>query len=512
MWSKSATHRPLFWLGGVFSLGIILLGEELSFWPFLAGGQIVFSLACAITFSCSRRVAVMFLLLAVFCAGGLWLRQSRVLAPEHISTALGQSKESSIVRGTVSSYVKPAGAGMIPRSTFTLQVHSVCRQEQCRNASGVLLVNVFAPVTFSFGDEIVLQGRLHRPGIFGQNSGRSFRDILRDKGIEVCLSVRKKDKALVMQRASLWSVSVLSQKMRGYAARIYERFLPPQEAGLIKAFMLGMRENIPVHVYRLFRDTGTAHIVAISGMNITLLVSIFVMLLGAFRVGRRASFVLSLLLAWFYAFMVGGEPPVVRAAWMSTIFLLAFVIEREQDMLNTVGFALLAMALADPRQLFDVGFQLSFVCVLSIVLMAPMFLFPWVGAEGGRPAWRWLREGLIVSLSAWAGSAGIGAYVFGNITPVGLLANLPVVPLATLVTALATAVVIAGSIFSPLGIVLGVSLQVSLNLLVAAAWLFSLLPGGIWVLPQISGGMVCWYYILLTAGLLFVRYRYPATS
>jgi competence protein ComEC len=252
--------------------------------------------------------------------------------------------------------------------------------------------------------------------------------------------------------------------------------------------------------------------VAISGLNITLLVSIFVMLLGALRVGRRASFVLSLLLAWFYAFMVGGEPPVVRAAWMSTVFLLAFVIERDQDMLNTVGFALLAMALADPRQLFDVGFQLSFICVLSIVLVSPMFLLPWVGTEGGSSLLRWLREGLIVSLAAWAGSAGITAYVFGNLTPVGLLANLPVVPLATLVTALGVGVVMTGSLFSPLGELVAGSLHIALNLLVAAAWFFSLVPGGVWALPQVSTGIVCGYYILFVAGLCFVRNRYVSTN
>lgn len=512
MRSVSFTHRPLFWLGVAFGAGIIVLGGRPAFWPLLVGGLAVSSLVSAGVFFRLRFLSIVSLLLAVFCAGGLWYRQVSVFTPDHVSIWLERGKEACTLRGIVLSYVKEGSSGSVPRSTFTLQAQAVCRQGECRSAAGMVLVNIFVPVDFSVGDEVVLRGKLHRPGVFGSSARSSYQDILRNKGIEVCLSVKKADRPLLMRRASLWSLPAATQRMRLYFARIYERYLPPEEAGLMKAFMLGMRENIPAHVYRLFRDTGTAHIVAISGLNITLLVSIFVMLLGALRVGRRASFVLSLLLAWFYAFMVGGEPPVVRAAWMSTVFLLAFVIEREQDMLNTLGFALLAMALADPRQLFDVGFQLSFVCVLSIVLISPMFLLPWVGTQGDTSLLRWMTEGLIASLAAWAGSAGITAYVFGNLTPIGLLANLPVVPLATLVTALGVAVVIAGSLFVPLGALLAASLHISLNLLVAAAWFFSLVPGGVWVLPQVSSGIVCGYYILFLAGFGFIRYRYVATS
>jgi hypothetical protein len=260
MRSVTSTHRPLFWLGGAFAAGIVVLGEKPAFWPLLVGGMAVFSLASAVVFFRLRSSSIVFLLLAVFCAGGLWYRHVSILTPAHISVWLGRGKEACTVRGIVLSYVKAGSSGIIPRSTFMLQAQSVCRMGECRSAVGTVLVNLFVPVDFSSGDEVVVRGKLHRLGVFGPSARSSYRDILRNKGIEVCLSVRKADRPLLTRRASLWSLPAAAQRMRKHSARLYERYLPPEEAGLMKAFMLGMRENIPAHVYRLFRDTGTAHV------------------------------------------------------------------------------------------------------------------------------------------------------------------------------------------------------------------------------------------------------------
>jgi competence protein ComEC len=212
-----------------------------------------------------------------------------------------------------------------------------------------------------------------------------------------------------------------------------------------------------------------------------------------------------MVLIWIYTFLVGGGSSVVRAAVMSSIFLMSFVIEREQDTLNTLAAAALAILIFDPGQLFDVGFQLSFVCVMALVKGAPVLLAPLAACQWHkRPVVWFFVESLAVSIAAGLGSAGMIAYYFGMITPVGLLANIPVVPLSAAVTALGAAIFVA-ALIPPLAVCFGACINFSLNLMVFAVWLCSLVPGGTWMTRDVPVGAVWGYYVLLVIGYVFLR-------
>ena len=113
------------------------------------------------------------------------------------------------------------------------------------------------------------------------------------------------------------------------------------------------------------------HILAISGFNVGIVAYVIFLFLKIFPLGRRGHYILTILILIVYAVLTGGQPPVVRATIMAVVFLAGFILEREPESINTLSCAALFILLVNPVNLFDVGFQLSFVSVLAIIVFYP---------------------------------------------------------------------------------------------------------------------------------------------
>jgi len=491
------THRPLFWIAIAFMFGIGF-DAALHLPPAVVVGLLATGIVLATVFF-RRRWSGIFFLLAVAAMGALLVRQATALPQDHITAAsrIWRGKEVAL-KGVVTSDVDVRQAGRRTRVSFVLSSEEVCREARCRRAAGRVLVTLFTPVEVTYGDELVLRGKLHRPFEYAERGHGSYRDYLRRRGILLALTVPKANAPVVVARGRGRRIVALSLKCRRALGRVYETYLSRPEAGVMTAFMLGDRSGIPPHVRELFVRTGTAHVIAISGLNIAMLVFMMFLALSVLPIGRAAQTVFTVVLISAYAFLVGGGSPVVRSVVMSGIFLVSFLIEREQDKLNTLAAAALVILAVDPVQLFDVGFELSFVCVLSLLVGTPILLAPFEAwGWNTRPVVWFFIESLAVSLAAWLGSAGLVAYYFGMATPIGLLANIPVVPLTAIVTALGASLLIVAFVASPLAACFAICLKVALNLMVLCLWLCSLVPGGAGQTRDVTMGGIIIYYLIL---------------
>jgi len=155
--------------------------------------------------------------------------------------------------------------------------------------------------------------------------------------------------------------------------------------------------------------------------------------------------VITILSIWAFAFMVGLSPSVVRSAVMISIYALLSLGYREKMSVNTLAFTAIVMLVVNPHSLYDVGFQLSFAAVLSILVLNPLFskVIPLHVLQKHR----WLRFwwGLTtVSISAQVGTAPLVAYYFGTFSTYFLLSNYIVVPMATVVLYLTLACLATG--------------------------------------------------------------------
>ena len=209
--------------------------------------------------------------------------------------------------------------------------------------------------------------------------------------------------------------------------------LEGEQYAVVAAMTLGDKSALTKDVREVYAVTGAAHVLALSGLHLGIIYA----LLSLLVVGRRwqmLSQLVCILGIWAFAFLVGLSASVVRSAIMLTVYALLSLGHRDKMSLNTLAFTAILMLVVNPRSLFDIGFQLSFMAVASILLWLPVFRGAFSDAylmEHRLLKWVWSMAG--VSLAAQLGVAPLIAFYFGRFSTYFLLTNFIVVPAATLI-------------------------------------------------------------------------------
>lgn len=248
----------------------------------------------------------------------------------------------------------------------------------------------------------------------------------------------------------------LALTQREWVARAITWGLEPNStsAQILQAMFLGERKAATYETRESFRLSGAMHIFAVSGLHVGIFATVIWLLLNLLGVSRRWAILVIIVSVLFYAWITGLSPSAVRAAIMATIYLGGFWLRRAPRLLNSLGAAALVILFVDPRQLFNVGFQLSFVVLMAIALIGPPLReWMWRPLQPdpfiptsliSKQRWMWIGSGrrvvdiFCVSIAAWIGSLPLVLYYFGLVTPVALVANFVLVPLTWMIICLAT--------------------------------------------------------------------------
>ncbi|HKU74224.1 MAG TPA: DNA internalization-related competence protein ComEC/Rec2, partial [Pyrinomonadaceae bacterium] len=149
----------------------------------------------------------------------------------------------------------------------------------------------------------------------------------------------------------------------------------PETAGVLDATLLGNRYNLSYSASERFREGGTFHVLVISGLHISFIGGLMFLLMRRLTRRRLTQFLLPAIIVWAYSIAVGADASVVRAALMFTFAGLATIVFRQSNSLNALGAAALVLLIHSPKELFDPSFQLTFLSVLAIVVIAwPLLL------------------------------------------------------------------------------------------------------------------------------------------
>jgi competence protein ComEC len=149
----------------------------------------------------------------------------------------------------------------------------------------------------------------------------------------------------------------------------------PETAGVLDAALLGNRYNLSQSASERFREGGTFHVLVISGLHISFIGGLVLLVISRVTKRRLLQFGLPAVIVWSYSIAVGAEASVVRAALMFTFAGLASIVFRQSNSLNALGAAALVLLVRSPKEIFDPGFQLTFLSVLAIVVIAwPLLL------------------------------------------------------------------------------------------------------------------------------------------
>ena len=427
-----------------------------------------------------------------------------------------QAREISL-RGTVAGY--PEESGTVTR--VVLSADAVNDGSGWAEAEGGVLVTLrrfseLAAIRESplvrYRDRLVLRGRLEAPPVLDDFDYAAY---LARQGIGAVMLFP--DVELVGEGGGSVLYRWLDSARRRLADSLATSVAEPQ-AAFGQALLLGIREDLPDELVDRFRDTGTSHLLAISGLHVGVVLGISLMA-SAWALGRRRQLYLVVPLAviWVYALLAGLPPSAARAALMGTVFLAAHAVGRPRSALPALGLAAAIMVGLDPDVLWSVSFQLSFAAMAGIATLAPPMAarVDYLGEKAAaffpapltRQSWaanslRAVYFATIIGVAATAATLPLVAFHFQRISLVGIPATLLAMPAlpAVLVAHAATAAVglVSGMAAAPLGWVawlLG-------TYVTGLVTVFSRLPGIAIDTGQLGPWLVWAYYggLGLTAG------------
>ncbi len=344
------------------------------------------------------------------------------------------------------------------RDTYTnlrLQAESIRLGDFDRPVTGLLLLRAPRYPQYAYGDRLTVTGQLETPPVF---TDFSYKDYLARFGVYSLMRRPRISLIETGQGQPFWA-AMFAFKAR--AAQTINRILAEPHASLLNGILLGIETGIPAGLKESFNLTGTSHVIVISGSNISLLAGIL-LLLGVKLVGRRLAPPLAMMGIILYTLLVGADAAVSRAAFMGGLWVLAVWVGRPGLALNSLFFSALALTLLNPLILWDVGFQLSFMATLGLILLVPPLEQGAYHLLTRRLGWTQVgltmalfSELIVVTLAAQISTTPLILYHFGRLSLVSLLTNLLILPAQPPIMGLGAIATLAGLVWLPLGQALG---------------------------------------------------------
>ena len=314
-----------------------------------------------------------------------------------------------------------------------------------------------------------------------------------------------------LQRTRLVALQYRQRILQGYL----DMGIGDEEAAVAVAMTLGDRSRLTNELRDTYSMSGASHILALSGMHLGIIYLLFSFLLGFGR-WQWLREILIIAGIWAYVFLTGLSPSAVRAAVMITIYSIVSVANRNRMSLNALALAALVMLIANPLMLYDVGFQMSFLAVLSILVLYPP-VYGWVDAQwlSGHKVVKWAWAMVVLSCCAQLGVAPLTAYYFGRFSVYFLLTNFAVIPLATLLLYLSVALVSCMALPTVASWIAKAVAVVASWLNAAVQWISSL-PGSHIEDISLTRLQVLLIYVFIVAMLVFAarltRHRFNSSA
>lgn len=457
--------------GAGVSSEAVLRGTE----GWLAALLLVGALAAALGWP-DRRLRLTALTLVVALLA-VWRSFALLPQPDSLADRTG----AATVCGVVSARPETRDTSLV----LTVDVDGLQGAGGWQDARARVLVRTDRYGDWAYGDRVTASGEL-RPV---ERSLGYWADHLARRGIYTTMeypSLQPLGKSAGLDL--LGAVDRLRDRLDGVVASL----LPEPQASLLSGILVGSRGTMPAGFRDALNLTSTSHLVAVSGFNVTVVAGA-AQLLSLRFVARRRATLFALALVWAYTLMTGFPPSALRAAIMASMMLVAGLAGRGGDALSFLLLSAALMAGFDPRVIYDLGFQLSFLATAGLVMLEPVLRrgLAWLPA--------WLAGSLSVTLAAQLPTLPVLAGSFNMLSLVSPLTNLLVAPVLPGLMATGALAAGAGGFHHPLGQVVAPLAWLYLTYMVevirATAWL----PGAAVSIGSVGAGLTAAYYAALVA-------------
>ncbi len=384
-----------------------------------------------------------------------------------------------------------------------------------QEVSGTALLFVPRYPTHSYGDVLQVTGKLETPP---QLDDFDYKGYLSHQGIYSTM-LYPQIEILDRDKGSKPLQGVYS--LRNRLSQSLATILPEPQASLAQGIILGIRGNIPAQVRDAFAQSGTAHLLAISGLHLSIVAGIM-LTLGIWLLGKRRYVYIWLALGtiWLYALITGMHPPVVRGAIMASLFLTAELLGRQRSAFTALAFAAAVMIGISPQILWDASFQLSFLAMSGLI-----FIFPPLRTLGRRAVTATIGEdnpaattaniitdSFSVTLGAIIAVWPFIAYYFGIISlvaPPATFLALPALPGIIIIGALAG---FLGFIALPVAQVVGWLAWLFLSYMLVVVNGLAALPLSSLEVASVESNLIWTYYLGLALALWLSSRRRQAST
>lgn len=376
-----------------------------------------------------------------FAVGAARYAVAREVPTDDVSRFIGSA---NAIRGTVASDPDVREG----RTRLVFKVDSANLRQTWTQVTGRVMVTAYKqgdtkPINFEYGDRAVIRTRPYSPSE-PSNPGRfSWRKYLSRQRIYACAGIYSPEQVTRLPHRKGNPLVSLALRAKNGLTRSIQRVYPDLEGSIIVGMVMGTYSHLPTDTLRDFSRTGTMHLLAASGYNCYVLLFILQPILKAIRVMPKCRSLAVIAAILFYLAMAGAKPSLVRAAVMGSLLLLARPLKRVPNtpsLFFTAGLLILAL---NPGDLFDIGFQLSFLAVWALIFVSPLIgaraVLEWAGLVDTKPlAQRKTRQVVLKKIAGALATTAIAtvavtivtapvvAYYFNYVSIVALPANMAV--------------------------------------------------------------------------------------
>ncbi|MGQ0541277.1 MAG: ComEC/Rec2 family competence protein [Blastocatellia bacterium] len=370
---------PMVTLAAAFAAGIVAAQFADVDWKlFLTAGACLGLVAVAFS---RKAFAAIFVFAAFFCVGGFCYQIETESVSAHrlkrmFDDGRVESGEPAEIEGEILGAPEPAHEGLF----ITLRAEKIIYRGTEQKASGS--IRLFAPFydleTTAEFDKLGLRSgarvrvacrpereeRYQNPGVL------SHTQLLDIKYTDATATLKSPLLVEVLQRDSSFRPLGFIYDLRRDTIEWFRASFETTAAGVLIAANLGDKYFLDKGTADIFREGGTFHILVISGLHVTSIGGLLLLVVRLFTRNRKLQFVVTVSLLWIFTLAVGAEAPVTRASIMFTIFTFSYLVFRTGTLLNAFGFTALILLALRPSELFNPSFQLTFLSVGAIVVMA----------------------------------------------------------------------------------------------------------------------------------------------
>lgn len=291
-------------------------------------------------------------------------------------------------------------------------------------------------------------------------------------------------------KLSLWDKILLTS--RRYFEQTIQTYFPEPDGSLYAGIVAGIRSGIPDSIASQFSTAGLSHIIAVSGFNVTVLVTLITRFTKQF--GRIANCLTAILTILSFVIFAGGSASVVRAGILASLFIVARTMGRIGSIHRLLLFVAWGMSISNPLIVrYDIGFQLSFLAVLGLTLYCDKIIAILVRLRIPE----WLAESVAATAAAQITTLPIILYYFGNLSPYSVLANIFVEPFIPIVTLSGPFFIAISLITKSILVYIALIIDLILKYILAISHFASLLPGSQSILTDLKIYIYPLYYLII---------------